>query len=152
VEAIDLAREALQGQIISFGSMHQQTLGGFELLGEAVVKGINHVTGRTVEEMQKEGEELLQTSLQGRRNLLGKGHPDTLKSLHNFARALMAQKRYDDAEEALVEHQDSVKRVLGTDPRNYLHGMEDLVIIYLETDRPKKTEATHEFLLAQRSR
>lgn len=152
VEAINLAREALQGQIKSLGSMHQETLGSFEILGEAVIKGIDHVSGRTVEEMQKEGEELLQTSLQGRRNLLGKEHPDTLKSLHNFARALMAQKRYVDAEAALLEHQDIVKRVLGTDHRNYLHAMEDLAIIYLETGHPEKAEATHEFLLAQRRR
>jgi tetratricopeptide (TPR) repeat protein len=151
-EAIELAREALQGQIKSLGSMHQETLGGFELLGEAVVKSISHVKDRPIEEMQKEGEELLQTSLRGRRNLLGEEHPDTLKSLHNLARALIAQKRYVEAEEALAKHRHIIERVLGTDHRNYLHSMEDLAIIYLETGRPKEAEATHELLLAQRTR
>jgi tetratricopeptide (TPR) repeat protein len=151
-EAIELAREALQGQIALLGSMHQETLGGFELLGEAIVKGVHHIKDRTIEEMQIEGEEVLRTSLQGRRKLLGKEHPDTLKSLHNLARAFMAQNRYAEAEEALLEHRGIVKRVLGSDHRSYIHSMDDLAVVYLETGHPSEAEATHEYLLAQRTR
>jgi len=99
-----------------------------------------------------QAEPLLKEALDTQRRVLGREHPDTLRSAVEMGRLLHATLRDDESEKLLVETLGIQKRVLGAEHPDTLRTMGDLARAFWGQDRSKEAEASFRELLAVQKR
>ncbi|KAJ4346585.1 uncharacterized protein N0V89_010516 [Didymosphaeria variabile] len=88
----------------------------------------------------KEAEELQMQLMQTRKRVLGKEHPDTLRSMHDLATTYSSQRRWKEAEELQVQVTQTTKRVLGNEHPDTLTSTANLALTYSDQGRWKEAE------------
>ena len=76
-----------------------------------------------------DAEKLQRQTLDIRRRVLGKEHPDTLSSMNNLANVLSDEAKYAEAERLLREALPTMRHVLGETHEDTLSGMNNLVAV-----------------------
>ncbi|MFO0891677.1 MAG: serine/threonine-protein kinase [Isosphaeraceae bacterium] len=93
---------------------------------------------------------LTEESLETRRRVLGREHPDTIASMVDLGRMYVRLRQLDRAEPLLLESLDAGRRVVGPDDSRVLSCMESLIQGYDLTGRPDRAEALRVASLAAR--
>jgi tetratricopeptide (TPR) repeat protein len=97
-----------------------------------------------------DAEEMEERSLEGRRNVFGEGHPETLRSMNNLAGTYSRQGRYDEAEKVQVEVMEKRKEVLGEGHPDTLRSMNNLAGTYSKQGRLGEAEELQVEVLEKR--
>ncbi|KAJ3072447.1 Kinesin light chain 3 [Podochytrium sp. JEL0797] len=87
-----------------------------------------------------DAEPLLLQGLQGRQQLLGETHPDTLSSLNNLAMLYYLQGQYGDAEPLYLQCVKAYKQVCGENHPDTLMIINNLALLYQEQGRYEDAE------------
>src|SRR2546423_589776 len=99
----------------------------------------------------KEAEELGEV-METRKRVLGVEHPDTLATMHNLALTYRKQKRWNEAEELVVQMMETRKRVLGAEHPSTLATMHNLASTYRKQERWKEAEELEVQVMETRKR
>jgi serine/threonine protein kinase len=125
------------------GPLHEQTLAAQEILVWFLVGGLKNVT---------EGEQLSRETWQGRRQVLGPEHRDTLDSMDTYATALTLQKKYEEAEPICRECLELRGRVLGTNHSDFLVTLGNLGQLLAERGNLAEAERVVRDVIQRRTR
>jgi tetratricopeptide (TPR) repeat protein len=87
-----------------------------------------------------DAEKMEERSLQARRDVLGEGHPDTLRSIGNLAVTYSDQGRWEEAEKVQVEVMEKRKEALGEGRPSTLTSMNNLAATYSKQGRWEEAE------------
>jgi len=133
VSATDAALRLLDEQILARAA---RTIDE-ELGDEPWIAGrLEHTLGSTYRRLGllKQAERYSLRAIETRRQLLGRDHPETLRSMYMLAQTYRWQGRYDEAAELIVETLEAQRRVLGKDHPDTLGSMGELARSHLARD------------------
>ncbi|GKT48975.1 nephrocystin-3 [Colletotrichum spaethianum] len=90
-----------------------------------------------------EAEQLNRKALKGREKVLGKEHPDTLRSVNNLASVLYDQGKYDEAEQLHRQALEGSEKVLGKEHPETLRSVNNLALVLQSQGKYDEAEQLH---------
>ena len=99
-----------------------------------------------------EAEQIARQALQLMEKVLGKEHPDTLRSMNNLALILNNQGKYEEAEQIHQQALQFRERVLGKEHPNTLTSMNNLANVLRSQGKYKEAEQIHQQALQLREK
>jgi eukaryotic-like serine/threonine-protein kinase len=119
-----------------------------------VEASIRNTIGTTYEDLglYPEAAKQLEGALDLRRRVLGREHPDTLRSMTNLAHVYWGEGKYAQAEALGNEALPTMRRVLGPEHPDTLRSMNDLAMVYTGEGKFAQAEALDSQILQIRRR